>query len=84
MAKKKGRAPDFMLHVKVRNDLADRASKVGATWKSVGTDGRERISIALDPYVVLSQKDDIILTLFERGKYESPYDVSGEGDNGDQ
>jgi len=53
-----GRTPDFVL--KALNKETDKKGKVGAAWEN---DDRS-VSISLDPFVVLSGQDSIVLTLF--------------------
>lgn len=52
------RQPDF--HPLARDKTTQRDQRIGAAW----TRDSGRISIVLDPLVVLSRKDEMLLSLF--------------------
>ena len=65
--------PDYHLHARMgtsARDATGRTQRVGAAWRKTLRDGREMISISLDPFVVLDGSKDFALTLFPNDREE--------------
>jgi hypothetical protein len=69
-----GRIPDYILKAKVKD--GEYKGKVGVAW----INENETFTIRLDPFVVLSAKDELMITLFPND-YNIPGPVPDDEDS---